>query len=109
MGVGTGQGKVVMGGDMNKGNVWTGTTYMILTETQFSNSFSFNILFINLIALRKTKIVYNLGLSECNRVKLCISFQSICSQSSWHLYGTQRFTLSARTQSQNFNQEIPKL
>ena len=32
-------------------------------------NFDFRI-FNNLIALRKAKIVYNFGLSECNRVKL---------------------------------------
>ena len=39
---------------------------MLLEEITLLSSFS---LLVNPIALRKAKIVYNFGLSECNRVK----------------------------------------
>ena len=44
---------------------------LILKEfsTEGENSFCQELILINPIALRKTKIVYNFGLSECNRVK----------------------------------------
>ena len=32
-------------------------------------NFEFTFVFFNPVALRKAKIVYNFGLSECNRVK----------------------------------------
>ena len=38
--------------------------------------------YINPIALRKAKIVYNFGLSECNRVKDAFSFVDIIRANS---------------------------
>ena len=46
-----------------------------------SNSFC-RITHINPIALRKAKIVYNFGLSECNMVKLCLQRSSYFDISS---------------------------
>ena len=42
--------------------------YHIYTPTQFPSTLS-SLPHINPIALRKAKIVYNFGLSECNRIK----------------------------------------
>ena len=43
------------------------------------------IIFFNPIALRKTKIVYNFGLSECNRVKVNKDTSSGCLVVVWAL------------------------
>ena len=40
-----------------------------IVTTSFQAKGSQPTLFLNTIALRKAKIVYNFGLSECNRVK----------------------------------------
>ena len=46
------------------------TPFDILSTLRLNKSLTNN--FVNLIALRKAKIVCNFGLSECNRVKLTI-------------------------------------
>ena len=46
----------------------------------------------NPIALRKAKIVYNFGLSECNRVKLSKNFDTFQLQVALHLLVYQRYS-----------------
>ena len=54
-------------------------TLTIFTQLHVTNFPAFR---FNPVALRKAKIVYNFGLSECNKVKITVlgvSYLSVCS------------------------------
>lgn len=50
----------------------------VLQTDKYSINGLLQFLIINPVAPRKTKVVYNIGLSDCNKVQVIFNFHQIC-------------------------------